>query len=262
MNLIAIDIGNTNVTMSLFIEGNEKSVEAIAGDDSRQIAEYLRTSWQMIPYAKSAMEKVRDGRIIISSVNDQWTQSIIRMASEQLGEKVLVIGKDIPMPMDLAVPEPGKVGTDRVVAAAAAYAVIEDAVVVADFGTAVTIDMVDQTGLFLGGSIFPGFEISAEALHRRTQRLPIVRVTRPEEPYGETTEEAINCGLFYSAVGALSEITRRYAEKIGKWPKTIVTGAAAQVIKDDIPFVDSYVPHLVTKGIALAYRRYLDEQMS
>ena len=190
-----------------------------------------------------------------------WTKLIHEVVKDNLNEKIHIIGKDIPLPMQLWVDEPDKVGTDRVVSAAAAYAVVEDAVVVADFGTAVTIDLVDQNGVFLGGIICPGFEISAQALKENTAQLPKVTVTRPKEPYGKNTAEAINCGLYYSIVGALEEVIRRYAEKIGKWPQTVITGAAAKVIKDDCQFVDSYVPNLVVKGIVLAYKKYIEEKM-
>jgi len=156
----------------------------------------------------------------------------------------LLIGKNIPLPMKLAVDKPGEVGTDRVISAAAAYAVVEDAVVVADFGTAVTIDLVDEKGIFLGGVICPGLEIGARALKENTSQLPKVKIARPKTPYGKTTTEAINCGLYYSAIATLQEVIRRYAEKIGRWPQTILTGSAAKVIKDDCDFIDSYVPNL------------------
>ncbi|MHC4154803.1 MAG: type III pantothenate kinase [Planctomycetota bacterium] len=160
----------------------------------------------------------------------------------------------------LWVDEPGKVGTDRVVAAAAAYAVVEEAVVVADFGTAMTIDLVDQHGVFQGGVICPGIEMGAEALRRSTAQLPRIKVSRPEAPYGKNTTDAINCGLYYSAVSTLQEVVRRYAEKIGRWPHTVLTGSAAELIKDDCEFVDSYVPNLVLKGIVLAYQKYIEEK--
>jgi len=162
--------------------------------------------------------------------------------------------------MSLWVDEPGKVGTDRVVSAAAAYAVTEDAVVVADFGTAITIDLVDENGVFLGGVICPGFEISAKTLEENTAQLPKTKISKPKTPYGKNTADAINCGLYYSAVGTLEEVIRRYAEKIGKWPQTVITGAAARTIKDDCNFIDSFVPSLVVKGIVLAYKKHLAEQ--
>jgi len=261
MNIIAVDIGNTNITIGLFLDGQEQFIKSITGRSRAKLTDCIKSAWEKIPIAESSKEKKRDGVIVISSVKPNWTKLIQEIVKDNLGEKVHIIGKDIPLPIQLWVDEPDKVGTDRVVSAAAAYAVVEDAVVVADFGTAVTIDLVDQNGVFQGGVICPGFEIGAQALEKNTAQLPKVKVTRPKEPYGKNTTEAINCGLYYSVIGALEEVIRRYAEKIGKWPQTVITGAAAKVIKDDCQFVDSYVPNLVVKGIVLAYKKYIEEKM-
>jgi len=262
MNIIAVDIGNTNITVGLFLDGKENFAKSIPGKSQAKLTDLLKSAWNKIPVAKSSKEKKRDGVIVVSSVKADWTKLIQQIVQDNLGEKIHIIGKDIPLPMDLAVDEPDKIGTDRVVSAAAAYAVVEDAVVVADFGTAVTIDLVDERGVFLGGVICPGFEISAEALKQNTAQLPKVKVTRPKTAYGKTTNQAINCGLYYSAVATLQEIIRRYAEKISRWPHTILTGSAAKIIKDDCEFIDSYVPNLAVKGIALAYRKYIEEKMA
>jgi len=262
MNIIAIDIGNTNIAIGLFLNGEQQFIRTIAGTAEQELAECLVSAWEKIPPLKSSKEGKRDGVLVASSVRPTWTETVRRIAKEQLGEKVLVIGQEVPLPMPLWVDEPDKVGTDRIVSAAAAYAVVEDAVVVADFGTAVTIDLVDEHGIFQGGVICPGFEISARALHENTAQLPQVTVKRPEAPYGKNTVDAINCGLYYSTIGALEEVVRRYAEKIGKWPQTIITGSAAETIKDDCPFVDNYVPNLVVKGIVLAYKKYIEQKSS
>jgi len=258
MNLIAIDIGNTNIAVGLFLNGEERSVKSTAGEDEKGLTDCLKTAWEKIPLAKRSKENKRDGVIVVSSVKPAWTEFVRQIVKDNLNEKILLIGKEIPFPMDLSVDEPENVGTDRVLAAAAAYAVVEDAIVVADFGTAVTIDLVDERGIFLGGAICPGFEISAKALQENTAQLPKVTVSKPKLPFGKNTTDAINCGLYYSAIATLQEITRRFAEKIGKWPQTVLTGSAAELIKDDCEFIDSYVPHLVVKGIALAYSKYLE----
>ena len=260
MNIIAVDIGNTNITIGLYLKDEEQFIKSIPGRSRKELTNCLKSAWQKIPIAKSSKEKKRDGVIVVSGVKPAWTKLVKQIAKETLGEKIYVIGKDIPLPMTLWVDEPDKVGTDRVVSAAAAYAVVEDAVVVADFGTALTIDLVDEKGIFLGGAICPGFEISAQALKENTAQLPKTKVTRPKAPYGKTTTEAISCGLYYSAVATLQEVIRRYAEKIGKWPHTVLTGSAAKLIKDDCEFIDSYVPNLVVKGIVLAYHRYTEEK--
>jgi len=194
-------------------------------------------------------------------VKPVWTEEIRRIEKDNLNEEIHIIGKDIPLPMSVWVDEPDKVGTDRIVAAAAAYTVVEDAVVVADFGTAVTIDLVDQNGVFQGGVICPGFEISAKALQDNTAQLPNIKVTKPNAPYGKNTTDAINCGLYYSIVGALEEIIRRYAEELGRWPQTIITGRGAKTIQTDCEFIDNYVPNLVVKGIVLAYQKHLEAKI-
>ena len=260
MNIIAVDIGNTNIGIGLFLDGKEQFIKSIPGRCLAKLTSCLKSAWSKIPIAESSKEKKRDGVIVISSVKPAWTKIIREIAKDELGEKVYIIGKDIPLPMTLWVDEPDKVGTDRVVSAAAAYAVVEDAVVIADFGTAVTIDLVDQNGIFQGGAIFPGFEISAKTLKENAAQLPRTHIKKPQAPYGKNTTEAINCGLYYSAIGALEEIIRRYAEKIGKWPQTVITGSAANTIKDDCNFIDSFVPNLVIKGIVLAYQKYLAEK--
>jgi len=260
MNIIAIDIGNTNINIGLFLEGKEQFIKSIPGQSRTKLAKCLSSAWRKIPIAESSKEKKRDGVIVVSSVKPAWTGLVRQIAKDELGEKIYVIGKEIPLPMTLWVDEPDKVGTDRVVSAAAAYDVTEAAVVVADFGTAITIDLVDENGVFLGGVICPGFEISSMALKNNTAQLPNIKVTKPKTPYGTNTADAINCGLYYSAVGTLEEVIRRYAEEIGKWPQTVITGSAAKTIKDDCNFIDSLVPNLVVKGIVLAYKKYIEQK--
>ncbi len=257
MNVVAINIGNTNIGVALYLDDQEQFVKSIPGSQKAELTDCLKSAWEKVPPVKSSKQKKRNGVIVISSVKPEWTEMVRQIAEDSLGEKVYVIGKDIPLPMTLWVDEPDKVGTDRVVAAAAAYDVVEDAVVVADFGTAVTIDLVDENGIFLGGVICPGFEISARALNENTAQLPHINVTRPEAPIGKNTVDAINCGLYYSTIGTLQEVVRRFAETIGKWPQTIITGMGAEIIQPDCDFIDNYAPNLVIKGVFLAYKKYI-----
>jgi len=260
MNIVAIDIGNTNVGVGLFLEGKEEFIRTIPGRSEDDLRKCLVDAWQRVPILETSTQGKRFGVIVVCSVKPTWTDLVRRLVEEDLGERIQVVGDDIPLPMSVWLDEPAKVGTDRVVAAAAAYAVVEDAVVVADFGTAVTIDLVDEHGVFQGGVICPGFEISAQALKDHTAQLPKVTVHRPDAPYGRNTADAVNCGLYYSIIGAMEEIVRRYAEQIGRWPQTIITGSGAELIREDCPFVDNYVPHLVIQGIVLAYMKYVEEK--
>ena len=260
MNVIAMDIGNTNITIGLFLNDREDFVRTIPGGTKGKLTNILTAAWRKIPLVKGAKVQKPDGTIIVSSCKPAWTKLVREICRDKLDEKIKIIGKDIPLPIEMGVENASEVGTDRVVSAAAAFAVVEDAVVVADFGTAVTIDLVDEQGVFMGGVICPGFELAAQALETGTAKLPKIKVQKPKGSYGANTIEAINAGLYYSAVGLLETITRKYAEEIGKWPQTIATGAAAEIIKKDCDFVDSWVPNLVVKGIVLAYKKHLDDQ--
>jgi type III pantothenate kinase len=257
MNIIAIDIGNSTITVGLFVEDDEKFIESVVGTDRDRLSNMLIDAWSQIPFAKSDTVEIRDGSIVVSSVKPEWTDLVKDICKNELDEMIKVIGIDIDLPIEMGVDNKHEVGTDRVVAAAAAFAVVEDAVAVADFGSAITIDLVDEQGVFLGGVIAPGFGIAAEALGVNTAQLPEVEVTHPKDPIGGNTHDAINAGLYYSAVGLLKTVCENYAEQLDRWPQTIVTGGNAEIIKPDCDFIDSWVPNLVIKGILLAYKKHL-----
>ncbi|MDH4202088.1 MAG: type III pantothenate kinase [Phycisphaerae bacterium] len=263
MNLIAIDIGNQNIKIALCLKDEEKLLKTAdenAGDIESQLADILAECWDQVPLVEGAKEPAKDCVLVASSVKPDWTEKIREIVKEELGTKLMVIGVDVPLPIETAVDDALAVGTDRLTAAAAAYAVVEDAVVVADFGTAVTVDLVDEDGVFVGGTISPGFELSLEAMHAGTAKLPIVKMQKPKEVYGTNTEEAMRAGVYWAAVGLLETVCRKYAEQIGRWPQVILTGGAAKLIKDDCDFVDSWVSDLALRGIIIAYKKYLFEQ--
>ncbi len=262
MNIIAVDIGNSNIKISLFMEGSQLPTEVITGGSREKTAEIISRLWEKIPVAPRSKEGKRDGVIVFCSVNPQWSEMLTQICSEELDETPLEIGigKDIPLPLKLSVEYPANVGVDRVVAAAAAYFVVESAVIVADIGTAITVDLVDSEGDFMGGIIAPGFELSSQTLHENTARLPKVEVKTPLNPIGSNTEESISNGIYYATAGLLEMISRKYAEQLGQWPQMIVTGSAASILKQDCSFVDNWVDGLVIKGIVLSYKFYLDKR--
>lgn len=260
MNLLTIDIGNTNITAAHFADGIEVMIKSVPGDDAQAFATVIKDAWEHVPFVKSAKEPTRDGIVLVSSVKPQWTEMVRKIVLEAIGEKIKLIPGDFPIPMEVDFKDAKKVGSDRLLAAVAAYEVVQDAVIIADFGTAVTIDVVTEKGVFLGGTIMPGFAISAKALNAGTAQLPEVVVKKPDMPFGQNTNDAINCGLYYSAIGALQEIIRRYSEHIGRWPQTVLTGSGSKIIKDDCDFIDSFVSDLVVKGMVISFNKYFEEE--
>src|SRR4030042_3219688 len=103
MNIIAIDIGNSNIHIGLFLDGEEKSIESIAGKSQARLAQCLKSAWEQIPVLESSKEGKRDGVIVASSVKPAWTKIVRDIAQKTLGEKLLLINKDIPYPIELSI---------------------------------------------------------------------------------------------------------------------------------------------------------------
>ena len=122
MNLIAIDIGNTNIGVGLFLNGEEQFVKSLPGEATTELTELLKSTWEMIPVAKRSKEGKRDGVIVISSVKPDWTKVVRDIAKQTLDENILLVGKDIPFPIEISIersgnsrnrPSPGGVGCIR-----------------------------------------------------------------------------------------------------------------------------------------------------
>jgi type III pantothenate kinase len=176
---------------------------------------------------------------------------------EALEEPLAVVGQDVPPPIRTTLPEPEKVGIDRLCAAGAAYGRLAQACVVVDLGTAVTIDCVDDEGIFRGGVILPGTRMQAAALHRATAQLPEVTLREPDWVFGRNTEEAIIGGIVYGLRGAIRERVEAYATELGQWPLVVFTGGDAPLMKMDEGFVQAIVPGLCLVGIARAFYQSL-----
>src|SRR4030042_734172 len=113
MNIIAIDIGNTNIAIGLFLDGEEQFIKSISGNSQQELTSCLESAWQKIPVLESSKEKKRDGVIVVSSVKPLWTELITGIVRASLGEKIYIIGRDIPLPMPVWGDGPAKVGNER-----------------------------------------------------------------------------------------------------------------------------------------------------
>jgi type III pantothenate kinase len=252
-HLILASIGNTRLSIALWTDEKRAAAQAFAVDAANEAVAQIDQMWKSLP--------VGDKRaVVITSVNPPVLQNIRQACNERHIDPVLVVGNELEPPMPADVNEPEKVGTDRLCAAAAAFAKIKGACVVADFGTAVTIDLVADNGVFLGGTILPGMALSARALHEYTAQLPLVEIGRPTEVLGKDTASAIRNGIFAMMAGALREITERYAADIGKWPPLVVTGGDAEAIAGACDFVDRIAPDLVLDGLVIAWRNTFETQ--
>src|SRR5262249_4626085 len=151
---------------------------------------------------------------------------------------------------------PELTGVDRVLNVAAAYEQMGNATVVVDAGTAITIDVCNDSGEFLGGAIAPGASLMLTALHEKTAKLPLVKLAKPDDAWGKDTEQAIRQGVYHGIRGMVKEIVENYATALGQWPDIIATGGDAKALFEGWELIHAVSPDLTLYGIALAYANH------
>ena len=248
--LLVVDVGNTNTTMCIVRDGQVHDRLDVLTHQTRRLEDGLRKTWDALD--------AQSQQAICGSVVPEVLAHLKKFTALELDGDLLGIRDDVPFAIKLGVDEPDRVGVDRVCAATAAYMEVNTACAVADFGTALTIDCVDEAGTFLGGTIAPGLDLSATILHDATAALPLVQMQRPAEfGIGTHTEAAIQTGILLGAIGGLREIVEQFATKLGQWPTLIVTGGHADLIAKHCNFVNVVRPDLCLEGIAATYLKHV-----
>ena len=250
-HVLACDVGNSTIHFGQVCGGKVSSAQTIHLGELSGLAESLSRLWSQMPAPK---------KIAAGSVNPSGLKALETAVAQAIDQPVLVVGRNLPLPIETDLADPSATGVDRLCAAAAAFDHLGVACVVADFGTAVTIDCVNDDGVFIGGAILPGLEMGAKSLAAHTAQLPKVEVTEPTWVFGKDTRQAIVGGLVMSARGALREFAEAYATELGHWPVVVVTGGDAKLVCGDpnqSGLVQCRVDDLAVRGVAIAYYKSL-----
>ena len=250
--VIVIDIGNSSMGIATLHEDQIKTPLHIATDDTKALEESFRAQCE-------ASSNKLPAAVVIGSVVPKRLSDCRALVKKLLSQNALVVGETIDLPIDVGVKDAKAIGVDRVCAAAAAFEQLQTACAIVDFGTAVTVDLVDDDGVLLGGAILPGLELQFRALHEHTARLPEVRPEIPELLYGRDTTEAIRIGVCRGLAGAVRGIVEGYAMSLNRWPQVVATGGGMELMAPVCDFVDSLVPDLTLRGVGLAYQKHLSE---
>jgi type III pantothenate kinase len=187
----------------------------------------------------------------VPSLRPQWTA----MAQRYLGHEMLLVGPGLKTGMPIRYDNPREIGPDRLVNAVAGYDKVGGPCVVVDFGTAVTHDVVSADGEYLGGVIFPGVEISLEALSDRAAALPRIDLTEPRTLIGKSTVEAIRAGVIYGFAAQVDGIVGRLRDELGEETEAIATGGLSGAIVPFCEYIDDVDPLLTLKGLRLIWQR-------
>jgi len=250
--LLAIDAGNTNLVFAL-VDGQEiKARWRIATDPRRTADEYAVWLYQLLElegFAKGTVD-----RVIIGTVVPRALHNLEVLSSKYFGVKALVAGQgDAEWPIAFDVEEPQSVGADRALNAIGAHAKHQGDLIVIDFGTATTFDVVDFSGAYKGGIIAPGINLSLDALVSAAAKLPRIAIAAPEDQsvVGRTTETQMLIGVYWGYVAMIEGLVARLKAEIGRPVTVIATGGLAILFDENTDVFDVIEPDLTIQGLAL-----------
>lgn len=250
--LLALDIGNTEITVGLF-RGDQVSAHwRLTTNPDRTPDEWGTALGTFLLHAGHSPNEVR--AVILASVAPGVTQSVKAGIESATACKVVTVDPRSPLPLTLDVDEPLSVGADRIVNALAVLELCRADAVVVDFGTATTFDCVTGDGRFIGGAIMPGLRTSADQLTRLAAKLPATELAAPERVIGRRTEECIRAGVLFGAADAADGMLRRI---FAEWPTdtkpaVIATGGLAGIIAPFSTLIRQIEPDLTLRGLRIA----------
>jgi type III pantothenate kinase len=249
--LLAIDVGNTNTVFALYRERHALGQWRISTIRERTADEYAAALTQLMTLKGYSHGDV--GAAVISSVVPQALTPLKSMCREFFSCTARVVGDDLAVTIPVVVDNPREVGADRLVNAVAAHTRYQGPLIVVDFGTATTFDVIDEGGRYCGGVIATGINLSLEALHRAAAKLPRVAVERPDRVIGTSTVSAMQSGVFWGYVSMIEGIVARIRSEFGAEMKVIATGGLAGLFAGATDVIEHVDRDLTMAGLVELY---------
>jgi type III pantothenate kinase len=249
--LLAIDIGNTNITLGLYRGETLGPRWRLATSHERMPDEYGITLIHLFQHAGHVPSQV--DAIAIASVVPPLTSTLAAACRVYLEREPLIVDAGVKTGVRVRYEDPRQVGADRVADAAAVQKLYGGPACVVDFGTGTTFDAISAEGDYLGGAIAPGIGIAAEALFQRAAKLPRVDLVRPPSVIGRNTVHSMQSGLLFGYVGLVEGMVARFRAELGLTMKVIGTGGLADVIVRETQVIDIVAPWLTLDGLRIIY---------
>jgi type III pantothenate kinase len=250
--VISMDIGNTNVTIGVY-EGEQLMTHWRIPSTCAQTADGVRHALQDLFVARSITRNTVEG-VIACSVVPSLQVELQKAIQQLLDQRVIMAGTDVDIPISNRYGNPTQVGTDRLINAYGGQTRYGVPLVIIDFGTAITIDVVATDGAYVGGVITPGIEISLEALASRTALLPRVGLDVPAQVLGTSTEESIQSGMLYGYADMCDGLVRRLKREVSEHAKVVATGGYAEMIVTHCKSIDYTDNNLTIDGLHLLWK--------
>ena len=250
--VVTIDVGNSNITIGLFAGDVIKGTFRMTTKIPRTSDEYGIFFTDLLTARKIDTREVK--AVIIASVVPDVMHSLTSGILKYFHVKPIIVGPGIKTGIKIATENPRELGADRIVDAVAAYELYGGPVLVIDFGTATTHDLVTADGSLVAGVTSPGIRISANALWNNAAKLPEIEIRKPDSILAKNTVTSMQAGLIYGCIGQTEYIIRKMKEEAGLDDmKVVATGGLGKIISQETDAIDEYDPELTLKGLKLIY---------
>lgn len=245
--LLTIDVGNTNITLGLYIKGNLGPRWRLATVHERMPDEYGIQFLNLFHNADVSQHDLIGA--CMASVVPPLTGKIIEACQNYLDQTPLVVDAGVKTGVRIRYEDPRAVGADRIVDTVAVQRICGGPACIVDFGTATTFDAISAEGDYLGGAITPGIGIASEALFSRAAKLPRVDLQRPPAAIGRNTVHAMQSGLLFGYVAMVEGMVARFRKELGKDMKVIATGGLAEIVARETDIIEIITPWLTLDGL-------------
>lgn len=252
--LLVVDVGNTNITLGVFDKDNLCATFRMTTKIPRTSDEYGIFICELLEHRDIDPKVIED--VIISSVVPNIMYSFQNGIKKYLNRVPIVIGAGTKTGLKIVTANPREIGPDRIVDAVAAYEIYGGPVLVIDFGTATTYDLITEDGSFVAGITSPGIRISANALWTDTAKLPEIEIKKPKSILAKETISSMQAGLVYGYIGQTEYIVKKVKEE-ANMPnmKVIATGGLGKIIADETDEIEVYDSELTLKGLNIIYKK-------
>jgi type III pantothenate kinase len=249
---LAIDIGNTNVTVGVFEDEKLRCTWRLQTDVYRMPDEYAATLINLMQFQKIDIANIKE--VALCSTVAPLIPTFIELLENYFKISPLVIGPGVKTGIRIRFDNPREVGADRIVNTVAGYRLYGGPTIVVDLGTATTFDTISKEGDFIGGAIAPGPMTAAEALFLRTAALPRIQLTHPQKAIGTNTIAAMQSGLMFGYAGLVEGIVARIEKELGEKATVVATGGYGGIIARETNVFNVVNPDITLIGLRLIYQ--------
>ncbi len=249
---LAIDIGNTNVTLGVFDGEKLLCTWRLETDIHKMPDEYAATLITLLQFQKIAMTNIKE--VALCSTVAPLIPTFIELLDEYLNISPLVIGPGVKTGIRIRMDNPREVGPDRIVNTVAGFRLYGGPTIVVDLGTATTFDTISKEGDFIGGAIAPGPMTAAEALFSRTAALPRIQLIHPQKAIGTNTIAAMQSGVMFGYTGLVEGIVARIEKELGEKATVVATGGYGSIFAQETDIFNVVNPDITLIGLRLIYQ--------